>query len=337
MATVRYDGPADQDPLTLEVCTNCQLVWFDAKERERLPAKSPPKSAALPGQTDLSLSPEAREAIAAFELSRRPSQPTFDIDDEEGPDATWQYLPAIFGLPVECEVPELSSRPWLTWAISAVLVIMTMVPLFAGGTTNSMVGTRQETDGTVQVQETNALTRAVSQWGFVPKEFWRYGGLTLLTSFFVHAGLFHMLSNVYFLMIFGDHVEMLLGRWRYLLLLAAATLAGNLLHAALDPHGTIPLVGASGGICGVIAYYALAFPHAQLGFLWWWGRFYWFRLSAIGWLAFYVVLQFMGAWQQMRGTGNVSSLAHLGGLAVGLVAGLWAMRRHLIPIELTDA
>jgi len=336
MAAVSYDIPAGQAPLTLEVCTRCQMVWFDAQERERIPAKPSPQAAALPGQMDPSLSPQAREAIAAFELSQRPSPLTI-VDDEDGPDANWQYLPAILGLPVEGEVPDLDARPWATWTISALLIIMTLIPFLASSGLNATTWIPPAEDGAAQVQPLNALDRAVQQWGFIPKEFWRYGGLTLLTSFFVHAGIFHVAVNVYFLMIFGEHVEVLLGRWRYLLLLAAATLAGNLLHAALDPHGTVPLVGASGGICGVVAYYALAFPHAKLRFLWWWWRLYWFHMSAIAWLAFYVVLQFIGAWQQMHGTGSVSSLAHLGGLAVGLVAGLWSMRRHLIPIELTDA
>ena len=81
-----------------------------------------------------------------------------------------------------------------------------------------------------------------------------------MTSFFIHGSLLHLVGNVYFLMVFGDNVENDIGRWRYAALLLAATLAGGFLHIALDVRPLIPCVGASGGIAGVLTYYALRFP-----------------------------------------------------------------------------
>jgi membrane associated rhomboid family serine protease len=108
------------------------------------------------------------------------------------------------------------------------------------------------------------LHQIVMQFGLVPAELWRDGGITLITSFFLHGDLFHLIGNAYFLLIFGDNVEDQLGRWRYALVVLLAALAGDLLHVAADPRDTVPCIGASGGISGVIVFYALKFPQARL-------------------------------------------------------------------------
>ena len=101
----------------------------------------------------------------------------------------------------------------------------------------------------------------------------------------------------------------------------AAHLAGSLVHAALDPRGEVPCIGASGGIFGIVAYYAIAFPRARLAFFFfYWVRGGWIRVPAWGMLVFYTGLQILGAQAQIAGTSNVSSLAHLGGIAVGVIA-----------------
>jgi membrane associated rhomboid family serine protease len=107
-----------------------------------------------------------------------------------------------------------------------------------------------------------------------------------------------------------------LGYGRFLVLLLLATLAGDCLHAAADPRSTIPCVGASGGISGVLVFYALKFPHARLGFFW---RLRWLHLPAWGALVLWLLWQSVGVLQQVSGIGNVSAIAHLGGAAVGLL------------------
>ena len=81
---------------------------------------------------------------------------------------------------------------------------------------------------------------------------------------------------MYFLLAFGHAVENFLRPLRYLTLIALAALIGNLAHIALDPNSQTPSIGASGGISGVIAFYALNFPRMRLAFLMRWG-FVWFR------------------------------------------------------------
>jgi membrane associated rhomboid family serine protease len=166
-------------------------------------------------------------------------------------------------------------------------------------------------------------------WGLKPGAWHRNGGLTLLTSFLLHASVLHIVGNMYFLLIFGDNVEDHLGRGRYIALLLGAHLAGVIAHAFLDFGSMVPLVGASAGISGVIAYYAVTFPRAKLGFAFFIAfRFLWLRLPAYAAFVLWIVLQFVGTWEQIEGSSNVSSLAHLGGAALGLVVALIVRHRR---------
>lgn len=166
------------------------------------------------------------------------------------------------------------------------------------------------------------LEQVVQAWGFVPQLWDRHWGLTLLTSFFLHGGVFHLLSNLYFFVIFGDNVEDHLGPLCFVLLLLGAEVFGSLTHAALDPRGDIPTIGASGGISGILGYYAATFPRVRVGFFWFFPFFRWIHLPAWVMLLLFSLLQLLGAWIQMYGGGGVSYAAHLGGLAVGVAVAL---------------
>jgi len=262
------------------------MVWFDPKEFEGLPREP------VQPRADEELSPRAREALALQKVEQMRKA----AEAREGaapPDEGWKWLPALLGMPVECEVNAVSRLPLVTWGLAA---------LICG----------------VSVWAFSDLARVVKEFGLVPAQAWRHGGLTFLTSFVLHGGLLHLLSNVYFLLIFGDNVEEALGRRRYLALIALAAVVGDLLHVAMDPHSQVPCIGASGGISGIIVFYALKFPHARLGFLFriYWA-FRWVRISARTALILWLLLQSLGAWQQLAGFTNVSALAHLGGAAVG--------------------
>jgi len=95
-----------------------------------------------------------------------------------------------------------------------------------------------------------------------------------------------------------------------------------LAHGLFAPDPTLPCVGASAGVSGIITYYAIAYPKVRLGFLWriWWVYFRWLRISAVGALVFYMLIQVAGAYFQIRGFAGVSYLAHLGGMGAGLCA-----------------
>jgi len=284
--------------LRLDLCRPCQFVWFDPREFEVIPP-TPPK----PVKPELPL--EAREKMALAEiqlLEERDKEKSAGHISEEVPEEPWKWIPGVLGLPVEEEVSPLRSWPWLTWGLAALLVL-----IYAVTAPN--------------------LAEAVRQFGLIPKQVLHGGQETLLTNFFIHGGLWHLVANVYFLLVFGDNVEDYLGRWRYLGLLVAATLFGNLLHLLADPRADVPAVGASGGISGVIVFYALQFPHARLGILIRYFYFRWLFLPAWVALLAWFAIQLLGAGLQVSGQGGVSSLAHLGGAATGLVAWIAWRRR----------
>ena len=302
----RVTVPGTEGPMALNVCRTDQAVWFDPSEFQDVPLQPAASQEdggfgrTSGGVPPKELTEEERETVALLKL--RSMEERSDETPDTGPDESWQWLPAILGLPVECDGPPIQHCPWLTWAIACACVLATLPVLLSSARPGSPAGPTQA-------------------WGFIPAQWARHGGLTLITCFFLHSGLFHLLSNMYFLVVFGDHVEDNLGRVRYVLLLAGAHLAGLLLHGAADPRSDMPLVGASGGISGVIAYYAIAFPQVRLGFLWrFWLWFRWFRIPAWSALILFILLQLVGAGLQVHGFSDVSALGHLGGLAVGIAA-----------------
>ena len=280
----------------LEVCTVCQFVWFDFSEYEALPGI--PKKPAMENM----LPPEAREKLALLEIDAI-REKAMDSDwGENSPDAWWQWIPSLLGMPVECDAATTRSLPWATWGLAALITAVSVISFFD-------------------------LQSAIKSLGLVPAYLWRYGGLTFLTSSFLHGGVFHLLGNMYFFLVFGDNVEDWLGKWRFILLFVCSVLAGNIAHILGNPDSIIPCIGASGGISGIMAYYALKFPKAKIGFMM---RAYfmvrWIRMSACWMFLIWMVMQFFGIWAQLSGFSNVSALAHLGGAATGFV--FWFLTRR---------
>jgi membrane associated rhomboid family serine protease len=165
----------------------------------------------------------------------------------------------------------------------------------------------------------------IARWGLLPAEPWRAVGLTFLSSALLHADVWHLVGNLYFLLVFGDDVEEVLGRPRYALLLLCAALAGGAAHVAFDPRADVPCIGASAAISGVLVAYASWFPRARLALLFFFFvSFRWLRCQAWFALVLWIVLQLVGAVMQAGGLSAVSAVAHLGGAGVGLLAWLAA-------------
>ena len=284
--------------MTLDVCPSCPAIWFDALEYQAVGHEPPPV------RMEARMSPEQREKYAILRVQQMAQQEQ-EADPLAPPDEFWQWLPGLLGLPVELDPPPVKRRPVLTWGLIVACMLAT-IPLWFGSTFPA--------------------SPAIREWGFIPAEWDRAGYLTFITSFFLHASPFHLLANMYFLFVFGDNVEDWLGPAGYLVLLAAAHISGLLVHTIFSPDLNIPCVGASAGISGVIALYAIAFPNVRLALmLRWLLIFQWFRIRAAWALVLYVLMQALGIFLQMNGIGsNVAYLAHVGGLAVGVAIGLAA-------------
>lgn len=275
--------------IELDVCTRCQMVWFDSRELGSL---------ALPEETASrqELPAKARELLVLHAV-KKCSAPEAGSPFEGG--EYWKLLPALLGMPVEEDAPPLSQLPVVTWGL---ILICTAVHLLAAGD----------------------LKQAVGDYGFIPNQWQRLGGLTLLTSMFLHGGWPHLVGNMYFLAVFGDNVENEFGRLKYILLILFCGLAAAAAHAALDLRGDIPCVGASGFISGIIACYAVFFPMVKLGFL---VRFlFWLRLPA--WAAFllWMVFQFVSA-SFAQSSAGTAYFAHIGGALAGAAVALFCRLR----------
>ncbi len=166
--------------------------------------------------------------------------------------------------------------------------------------------------------------RFVTDWAFIPARFSEnpsIEGVTLVSAMFMHGGWLHLGGNMLYLWIFGDNVEDRFGHVRYLMVYLAAGLAATFAQYAVNPGSTIPNVGASGAIAGVLGAYLLMFPKARVDVLL--GRQV-VAMPAFVVLGFWVVLQLVSSVGSIADTaeteqGGVAYMAHVGGFVAGVV------------------
>ena len=89
---------------------------------------------------------------------------------------------------------------------------------------------------------------------------------------FLHGGWFHLISNMWFLYIFGDNVEARMGGMRYLIFYLLSGVAAVVLQTYLLPESSVPMIGASGAIAGVLGAYLISFPRSRIGRALKWAR-----------------------------------------------------------------
>jgi membrane associated rhomboid family serine protease len=152
-------------------------------------------------------------------------------------------------------------------------------------------------------------------------------GYTLLTYMFLHGDIFHLLSNMLFLWVFGDNVEDAMGHAKYLVFYIVCGIAGGLLHAYMLPTSALPLIGASGAVAGVIAAYLILHPRVLVWVLVF--RIIPLKISAAWVLGAWVVSQLLMA--VVSQPNRVAWWAHIGGLATGAILILF-MRRPGMPL-----
>ncbi len=149
---------------------------------------------------------------------------------------------------------------------------------------------------------------------------------TLLTSQFIHGGLLHIAGNMFFLWVFGDNIELALGHGLYALFYLVGGVVAGLSHVVFNLESTIPSIGASGAIAAVLGAYVVLFPTRQVRVL---VLVLPTRVSAVAFLGAWALVQFFNGIASLgvptAQTGGVAVWAHVGGFAVGILAGLIAL------------
>jgi membrane associated rhomboid family serine protease len=154
--------------------------------------------------------------------------------------------------------------------------------------------------------------------GFPVDDYWPF-----LTSMFLHGGWAHILGNLWTLWIFGDNVEDRMGPGRFVVFYLLCGLAAGLVHVWTNPASTVPTVGASGAISGVMGAYLLMYPRARLVMMLPILFFpFFFEIPAFFYLAFWAVTQLMSGTLALAApsdVGGVAWWAHVGGFAAGVI------------------
>jgi len=174
-----------------------------------------------------------------------------------------------------------------------------------------------------------ALQSLIQAWGVVPREyaagrdlapqiplpFWS----TLFTSMFLHGGWAHLGGNMLYLWIFGDNLEKAMGPLRFLVFYLACGVGAGLAHVVFNSGSSVPTVGASGAISGILGGYLMLFPRNRVRVLTNYGV---GSVPAAYMLGVWILIQLVssaGAIAQTGEGGGVAYLAHVGGFVVGLV------------------
>lgn len=172
-----------------------------------------------------------------------------------------------------------------------------------------------------------------SQWaasvGFPIHDYWPF-----LTTIFLHGGWLHIIGNMWVLAIFGDNVEDRMGPLRFVTFYLLCGLSAGILHVLTNADSTVPAVGASGAIAGVMAAYFVLFPRARIIAMF--PIFFWpvfFELPAFLYLGFWFLMQFFSgtlAVATQREVGGIAWWAHVGGFLTGILT-FWVFLRPRRP------
>jgi len=159
----------------------------------------------------------------------------------------------------------------------------------------------------------------ISKFGFIPNEF---NFLTIFSSIFLHGGIGHFVANMWFLYIFGDNVESILGHVKYLFFYLTCGFIAMMGQYFINPASTIPIIGASGAIAGILGAYMISFPKAKVHI---------FVMLFIFFTTFIVPAKLvLGVWFLIQLNGGLSDLglisrggiawfAHIGGFTSGVL------------------
>lgn len=277
----------------LDHCPTCHGVWLDGYERQKLA-----QATTREGQQTRGKRIARRGVIWAAQL--------------------------LTQLPVEVENPA-SGTPWVVYSL--LVIVAAMFGLQIAGTIDleaCMPGAGGMPLGSGCLAPVAGALR--NQWeNQGPQALINGTWYTLLTYWFLHGGWAHILGNAYFLYIFGDNVEHLFGRVRFALFFLLAAVGGGLGEVLLTQNTLAPLVGASGGIAGVMAAYLWCFPRNKL-----FQVIMFIQVKLPAWVYLFVWVGLQALLSLIAEDAGVAWYAHLFGFAVGaaLTPVILSMRRR---------
>jgi len=174
-----------------------------------------------------------------------------------------------------------------------------------------------------------SLNQFLTIYGVVPAYFaWP----TLITSMFLHGSWSHVIGNMWYLWIFGDNVEDRVGQGRFIVFYLLCGIVAALGQVVVDPNSTLPTIGASGAIAGVMGAYFVLYPHSRVLTLIPWIFIQIVELPAIMLLGFWFLMQLFSAGTlavtaNTHGGGGVAFAAHVAGFVAG-VGGVFVFRKR---------
>ncbi len=154
---------------------------------------------------------------------------------------------------------------------------------------------------------------------------------TLFSSMFLHGSWFHLLTNMWALFIFGDNIQDCMGPWRYLFFYLTAGLIAVGLHVMLNPDSSLPVIGASGAIAGVMGAYLILYPRARVFTLLLIGLPWFIQIPAVVYFGIWFITQILQGLMSLgvigmgAEFGGVAWWSHVGGFATGLIL-VWFLR-----------
>jgi len=181
-----------------------------------------------------------------------------------------------------------------------------------------------------------AAEQAMFLFGLVPARYlhpawaaqagYPHSYLPFVTTMFLHGGWLHIIGNMWFLAIFGDNVEDRMGPIRFLAFYFVCGIAAGVTHVITNPDSTVPAVGASGAIAGVMAAYVALFPRARIVAFF---LIFFVQVPAFLYIGLWFVMQFfsgVAAIASPQAVGGIAFWAHVGGFVTGL-ATFWVFLR----------
>ena len=160
----------------------------------------------------------------------------------------------------------------------------------------------------------------IANYGLIPA---RFHASAVITSMFLHGGWMHIIGNMWFLWIFGDNIEDVLGHAKYLVFYLLCGIAAGMTQTFFNAGSRLPMVGASGAIAGVMGAYLVKFPHARIVTVVFIFFFVPIEVPAVLMLLYWFIIQIFNGIGTIGyshlSQGGTAWFAHVGGFIAGIL------------------